>query len=71
MRRKNIELTIRDGRRAIVYAISCGGNTPVHGAILSDTIPNRWINMSWTNSGRFATDHDHALDLIGLEGVKK
>jgi len=66
-RPRHVELTIRDGRRAIIYATGCGGDTPVHGAILSDSIPNRWINMSWTGSGRFTHGLEHHLDLIGLE----
>ena len=67
MKPRHIELTIRDGRQAVVYATDCGGNTPVHGAILTEGIVPKWIPLTWTSSGRFAHDADHHLDLIGLE----
>ncbi len=52
----------RDGRKAGVYAIDCGGVYPVHGWITSQDGSRRPV--AWTENGRHIAHKDQPLDLI-------
>jgi hypothetical protein len=44
--------TTRDGREVRIYAVDCGGDYPVHGAIYSKE-DREWVIQTWTLEGLF------------------
>lgn len=50
------------GSKVRIYATDGGGDYPVHGAVLLDTV---WNSVSWTVSGRYSVDEEEPqLDII-------
>jgi hypothetical protein len=56
------EYKTRDGRKARIYAVDCGGEYPIHGAIEYE---NRWSAEGWAANGKVYSD-DSNLDEIDL-----
>lgn len=53
----------RDGREVRIYAVDCGGQMPVHGAIKRNGV---WVVRAWTKEGRWSMC-DSINDLIEVK----
>ena len=52
----------RNGRAVRIYAVDCGGDYPVHGAIFQDGI---WVIIHWKLDGKYlGGPSEHGYDLI-------
>ena len=55
----------RDGREVRIYAVDCGSDYPVHGALRED---NYWEVLCWSQDGRVIGDGIHRdADLIEVK----
>ncbi len=55
----------RNGREVRIYAVDCGGDYPVHGAIFQDGI---WVIIHWKSDGKYLeSQFDHGYDLIEVK----
>ena len=55
----------RNGRAVRIYAVDCGGDYPVHGAIFQDGI---WVIIHWKLDGKYlGGPSEHGYDLIEVK----
>lgn len=55
------EYRTRDGHKARVYAVDCGRDAPIQGAVFKE---GQWIPVTWKTNGKFWSNGESDADLI-------
>lgn len=56
----------RDGREVRIYAVDGGGNSPIHGAVLTGE-HKMWFFWSWHKDGRHTVSYETKSDLVEVK----